>query len=457
MTALLAILDIGKTHAKVVLVEAGTGQEVFTAKRANISTDTPLCRQLDVVAIERWLCEALRSTPLSSQVAAIVPVAHGATAVLIAADGSIVAAPDYEDRRFEDVSDAYEALRESFATTLSPSLPLGLNLGRQLFYLQSREPQAFGRVAKILLYPQYWAWRLSGVAASELTSLGCHTDLWRPRERNFSALARSHGWHRLLPAIQPASAVLGAVTAGFSLASGLPADCRVICGIHDSNASYLDHLLSRGREQPFAVISSGTWTVVMANRGDPGKLREARDMLANIDAFGEPVATARFMGGREYEAIAPDRAPVDVDALATVLQRNAIALPSFAHAGPFQNQRGRLLNADGMTGSERAALATLYVALMSDYTLDALGADGDVLIDGPLASNPLFPSVLAALRPARVFAVSGTSGVCVRAANYLAGLNGPPVDSLSPIAPLDLPALASYRAAWRAQLPPAAG
>ena len=46
-------------------------------------------------------------------------------------------------------------------------------------------------------------------------------------------------------------------------------------------------------------------------------------MLANVDALGHAVPTARFMGGREYEAIlGPGDAPVvpTHDALASILQ-----------------------------------------------------------------------------------------------------------------------------------------
>ena len=68
------------------------------------------------------------------------------------------------------------------------------------------------------------------------------------------------------------------------------------CGIHDSNASYLCYRVGRPAGQPFAVVSSGTWTVIMAHGSDLARLRENRDMLANVDAFGVPVATARFTG-----------------------------------------------------------------------------------------------------------------------------------------------------------------
>ena len=48
-------------------------------------------------------------------------------------------------------------------------------------------------------YPQYWAWRLSGTKAAEVTSFGAHTDLWNPRAATFSGLAETEGWARLVP------------------------------------------------------------------------------------------------------------------------------------------------------------------------------------------------------------------------------------------------------------------
>ncbi len=64
--------------------------------------------------------------------------------------------------------------------TGSPTLPMGLNLGAQIHWQARRFPDAFAKTRHILMYPQYWAFRLTGVAASEATSLGCHTDLWAP-------------------------------------------------------------------------------------------------------------------------------------------------------------------------------------------------------------------------------------------------------------------------------------
>lgn len=445
---LIALIDIGKTHAKVSVIDPKTGAEIRGSRRANAVVQGPAMRELDIEAICQWLLGALRDAPHRDRIRTIVPVAHGAAAVLIDRDNRVIAAPDYEDACFERVNAEYRQQRDAYQSTYSPDLPLGLNLGRQLFFLQEAQPQLFSRAAHALLYPQFWAWRLSGVMASEVTSLGCHSDLWLPRERSFSKLAQARGWDKLFPPKQLAGDVLGPISAEVATATGLDPQCQVTSGIHDSNASYLKYLIARD-EEPFTVISSGTWTVVMANRADLSRLREDKDMLASVDAFGSPVATARFMGGREYEAIAGTEARPNAPALLNVIERQAMALPAFASAGPFAGREGRLINADNLSGSERAGVATLYVALMCELLIEMLGADGTVLIDGPLATNPLFGSILRALLPERSVELSSGDGGNTRAACYLAGCHDAPSAAMTPATAMTLQSLPAYRDAWR--------
>lgn len=95
---------------------------------------------------------------------------------------------DYEHEYPQDIRDAYTRLRPSFDETFSPRLAMGLNVGAQLHYQKSAFPEEFAKVATILTYAQYWTARLTGVAANELTSLGCHTDLWNPKAGRYSSL-----------------------------------------------------------------------------------------------------------------------------------------------------------------------------------------------------------------------------------------------------------------------------
>ncbi len=449
--SLIAVFDVGKTNAKIAFVDPATGQETWSVRRANEIVRGPCGRELDVVAIEAWLLESLRAAPERERVKVIVPIAHGAAAVLVDHEGARVAAPDYEDTAFDEVAAAYAALRDPYAHTFSPHLPQGLNLGRQLFYLQERRPDLYARAAHLLMYPQYWSWRLSGVMSTEVTSLGTHTDLWRPHDEAYSQLARARGWARLMPPLRRATDRLGTLRASVAAATGLEASCEVACGIHDSNASYLRFLLDREREA-FTVVSSGTWTIVMANRGDLRRLREERDMLANVNAFGAPIATARYMGGREYEAIAGGSEVPTLSGVGDILARGAMALPSFASAGPYSGRAGRVEGED-LDGVRRASLATLYSALMTSLLIESLGAAGEIFVDGPLARNPLFASLLAACVPAGSVR-SFTQGGGTRVATYLAGLpaSATPIAEPQTVVPLRLPGLLDYQAKWRHRL-----
>ena len=57
--------------------------------------------------------------------------------------------------------------------------------------------------------------------------------------------------------------------------------------------------------------------------------------------------------------------------------------------------------------AEQAALATLYVVLMSDYCLQALGAEAaPVVVEGAFTANPFFGPLLAGLHEGREGLVS---------------------------------------------------
>lgn len=459
MSGLVAVVDIGKTNAKLMLIEE-SGRTLWSVERPSPTVATPdsapFNRQLDIHGIESWLVDQLKAAPEKHRIRAIVPVAHGAAMVLVGRDGEALLAPDYEDSVYDAVLPAYRAQRPPFAETLSPGLPAGLNLGTQIFAVQHLLPKVFAHTQYILTYPQYWSYRLSGVASSEVTSLGCHTDLWNPASAGFSGLVARQDWAAMFPPVQPARAVLGALRRNIAQETGLSEDCRIICGIHDSNASYLSHRVARDRTENFSTVSSGTWCIILAKGADLGLLHETEDMLANVDALGVPTPTARFMGGREYAAIAGEAgrgvAP-DERALAEVLTAGAMALPSFALAGPCQGREGQLIGDAALSAAGRATLATFYCALMTDFILDHLGTTGAILVDGPFAANPLFPGLLASLRPADQVLPSGTRGGIAAAVLWLAGFTPPPEHHAAgtPMLP-QAEALRAYRDRWRDML-----
>lgn len=447
-----AVLDVGKTHARLCVVD-GAGQPLETLRRRSEVGPGPPYPHLDTDSLFDWVLDGLASLCTRHDIGSIVPVAHGATAALLAGDELALPVVDYEQEIPAGASAAYDRQARDFAHTGSPRLPLGLNLGRQLFWQRQAFPLEVARATDLLLHPQYWAYRLSGAKVAEVTSLGCHTDLWEPAAGAPSSFARSAGWADLLPPVVPAWATVGAPSADVRSRTGLAADCCVLAGIHDSNASFLAHRAPRTDD--FCVVSTGTWVVCMAHGAEWARLGEERDMLANVDAFGGPVPSARFMGGREYAAIAGDGAagaPAAAD-LERVLRRGALALPAFASGGgPFAGRRGRSIDADDLDASGRAALAALYCALVTDTCLDLLGARGDIVVEGRFAANEAYVAALAGLRPDRSVSVSrdetGTVAGAVALCDLAAGRlpSSPPLVAVSPWDPASLD---RYRARWR--------
>ncbi|KQV61151.1 L-fuculose kinase [Pelomonas sp. Root1217] len=445
------VLDIGKTNAKLTLIDAA-GQTLAEARTPNtVRRDGPYPHH-DTERLWSWMLDQLRELSLLARIRAIVPVTHGATAALIDDAGLVLPVPDYEHVPGDAVDAArYDALRPPFDESGSPQLPAGLNLGRQLDWLQARFPAEFARTQHVLMYPQYWAWRLCGVAASEVTSLGCHTDLWRPRVGRWSSLVERLGWEKLFPPRRDAWSRLGKLRPELAADTGLPADCEIVCGIHDSNASLLRHLLTLQQSGPCTVLSTGTWVIAAALGSATQPLVEAQDMLANCNVFGDAVPCIRFMGGREFGAIAGTQpASFGLDELQRLIAQQTLALPCFAETGgPFAGQPGRITGPAPKTPAEQAALATLYVVLMADHCLAALGTTGRVVVEGAFTANPWFGPLLAGLAEGRDVTVSDDSSGTTCGAWLLNAWGSAPEATAAPVAALNLPGWRAYRDAWR--------
>ncbi len=349
------VLDVGKTNAKLVAFDEA-GRVQLELRRPSAVLAGPPYPSLDADGVFEWAVEGLARMAADRDVRAIVPVAHGAAAALVAGDALALPVLDYEFDGVGEFDAEYEPLARDFARTHSPRLPAGLNLGRQLFWLERVFPAEFARTTDILLCPQYFAWRLSGAKHAEPTSLGCHTDLWQPEARAFSRFARERGFAARFPPLVPAWTRVGAIRPELAHATGVREDCAVLAGVHDSNASYLAQL-ARRRDR-FTVVSTGTWFVCLARGAKLERLRPDCDMLANVDVYGDPVATARFMGGRMHEAL------------------RARGLSAEAAAAELARETGRCL--------------------------DRLGAEGELIVEGPFARDAAYCAALAALRAPQV-------------------------------------------------------
>ena len=423
---LIGILDVGKTHTKFIVADADSGRIAAQHERASRSIEGPVIRALDVVGIERWLRETLSAFPDKAAIEALVPVAHGAAAVLLDSEDQVHFAPDYEDHAFELVAETYRTQRDPFSETFSPFLPLGLNMGRQLYLSRVLACDAVQAYPVLSALPAV-------LGLADVRREGERSDVSRLSYRSVATAGGQTLRARRPQGLEPhASCATGrhrtrwvacrqslcaqpdwtrAVASSAAFMTPMPLTSATALGAQQRSPSRWSRV----------GHGSSSWRMALIYRACVSR----DDMLANVDALGHAVPTARFMGGREYEAIlGPSDAPVvpTHDALASILRRRAFALPPARAASERSGFAGRLIRTEGLKGEERAALATAYLALRTDRRLSDLGATGDILVDGPLSANRLYVELLANLRPECPIRLCDARSGVVRASLVLAGI-----------------------------------
>lgn len=444
----MAVFDLGKTNSKLFVISAD-GRVIDEARTRPSWVEHGDLRVLDDAALHDWMRDELARVVAEHGVDRMTFSGHGCTFALISGDELVHPILDYEQEPPADAAARIDGMIPDFAETFSPKLPLGFNYGRHLLWLDDRDPDLIGRADTILAYPQFWGWKFAAATVSEVSYLGCHSHLWAPLKDDFSSLVDRMGWRPLMPDFARAGSVIGkhAVT----LPDGGTAEVAVHNGVHDSNSA-LYYYRSLGFSD-FTLISSGTWVIIFNTASPIDTLDRHRDMLANVTVDHQPAATIRFMGGREYDVASGGwTKPVSIEAVASVISRQAFALPSFAPGGPMQGHEGQFVG-PVVEGEERAAAALLYVALMTDLSLDLIGSQNTIVIDGGLVKTGLYASILAALRPDQPVHVSANpegSAFGAAALVFDAAGKSPFVNDCVEATPVTLPGLDDYRRAWRA-------
>jgi len=276
------------------------------------------------------------------------------------------------------------------------------------------------------------------------------------------------GWAQRLAPLARADEAIGTLCPELAEATGLSAATRVYAGLHDSNAALL---AARGfprlADRDATVLATGTWFIAMRHtsaRATVADLSEARDCLVNVDPFGQPVPSARFMGGREIESlieldtrqvdIKPDQ-PQLLHAVPSLLESSAMVLPTLAPGcGPFPWRHGGWINRPADWHSRRAG-ACLYAALMTDASLDLIGSRDALVVEGRFAEAQVFVRALAALRPETAVYVANEHNDVALGALRLLDPELAPAGRLHEVVPLDGD-LGGYRACWMSRLSTAA-
>jgi sugar (pentulose or hexulose) kinase len=441
----LGVFDFGKTNHKFFVFDRDLGI-ISDQHKSPLWREHMGLRVLDDAEVYRWMTQCLIEASERFGIEGVTTSAHGCTFALIDREGLVHPILDYEQDVPEAVATRIDPDVPPYTETYSPILPLGINFGRHLLWLADEKPEAIEQADAILGLPQYWGWRLGGAAVSERSYFGCHSHLWAPLKADFSSLVDQRDWRKKLPEFQPAGAEVGEHQ--LRLASGEARSLRVYNGVHDSNASL--HLYRAMGFDDLTVVSTGTWVIVINTGGELDHLRPEQDMLLNVAVDGRLLPTIRFMGGREFDVISRHwRSEISPAALCSVIAKSAFALPSFAPGGPHKGTHGQFVGPE-LEGEERAALAILYVALMTDLCLDLIGTSNPIIVDGGLGRGGLYAGALAALRPQMpVFESNVREGTATGAAALAFGSVPKGAEKPNPATPAHLPGLADYRRLWR--------
>ncbi|HWV13422.1 MAG TPA: carbohydrate kinase, partial [Sphingobium sp.] len=278
----------------------------------------------------------------------------------------------------------------------------------------------------------------------------------------FSPLAERMGWATPFAPFAKAADCIGTLRPDLAERTGLSPDIRVLAGLHDSNAALL---AARGFDEiaqgDSTILSTGTWFIAMRLPQEAlatSNLAEGRDCLVNVDAYGNAVPSARFMGGREIETviefdtrrvdIKPDQ-PALIAAVPELLKSGAMLLPTLAPGfGPYPAGSGHWTERPDDWYQRRAAVC-LYAALVADTMLDLIGSRDRLLVEGRFADADVFVRALASLRPdMQVYTANAHNDVSFGALRLI-DPSLKPQGSLSRVEPLDQD-ISSYRSSWLA-------
>ena len=424
-TPVVAVLDIGKTNKKVSLYDS-TFQTLASERKPFGVTMRDGLEVEQTDEILAWFRGVLAQFSKEYEIRAISISSQGATCALLDEKGDL-AYPviSYTSEKGAEIADAFYAQYGDRASlhrmTGTPDLGFA-NAAKMLFYVRSRMPEVWARTQRALFLPQYLGYMLTGRQGMEPTYLGNHNYLWNIKAQTWSTVGCDLKADQLFPALSSPWDSLGTVTPAIAQECGLPADCTVTLGIHDSNANFLPYL---AKGYPNCLLNStGTWCVAMQLATTPELTEEeiAHKIFFNVDVLNRPVKTSVFPGGLEYETFTGFTSledKNDTSLLSQVIQNRDLFIVTgvLPDATIFAHSIARVIHQDKtyllkdlrnapdkpMTALGGAYLAALNLALaiQSAEVFRRLGASAGttVFIEGGFARNPQYCALLAALCP----------------------------------------------------------
>ena len=300
-TPTIAIFDIGKTNKKLFLFNEN--YEIVYEKSTQFDeiTDEDGDPCEDVELLSKWVLDAFNEILQNPdfEVKALNFSTYGASFVHLNSEGKVIAPlynylKPYSETLKKQFYDTYGGEQVFTRKTASPVLG-NLNSGMVLYRLKYENPAFFTQICYSLHLPQYISFLFTGKYYSDITSIGCHTNLWDFEKNQYHEWVKKEGILEKLAPLPPEGEfcllpLWGQGGLGF--------------GLHDSSAALIPYLATF-KGQKFVLISTGTWCITLNpfNHTPLTNDELLQDCLAYLQYTGNPVKASRLFAGYEHEQI----------------------------------------------------------------------------------------------------------------------------------------------------------
>ena len=290
---LVLVLDCGATNARAVAVDT-TGRVVSSASRPNEPARQPDAPEdwriwplNDVFAKLADACSEAIAAIEPERIRALTVTTFGADGAPVSADGELTyPVISWQCSRTEELA-AKIGQRidpwELFRVTGYQVIPFDTLL--KLIWLRENEPQALEDADEWLMMPGLLSMLLCGERSIDPTSAGTMMAMdMAQRDWSESILKEAELDPSFFPRWVEPGQVIGKVTSEAADRTGLPAGIPVVAAGHDTQFA----AVGSGAAPYEAILSSGTWEILMMRQRSYEASRKGFDSGLIIEADAEP-------------------------------------------------------------------------------------------------------------------------------------------------------------------------
>ena len=298
-TPVSAVFDIGKTNKKLLLFDEQYRVVSEHAENLPETVDEDGFPCEDLERLKNFVFKSLEqilSNP-NWEIRVLNFSSYGASLVYLDENGKPLTPlynylKPYPEKLLEQFYSDYGGKEAFAAKTASPVLG-SLNSGMQLYRIKYERPELLEKIKTVLHLPQYLCYLITGKLCSDITSIGCHTNLWDFEKNEYHEwLSKENLLDKLAP-LAPSKSIFRVRYKDHHFDSGI--------GLHDSSAALIPYLLSF--KVPFILISTGTWCISLNpfNSSPLTSVELSSDCLCYLQYNTKPVKASRLFAGHYHD------------------------------------------------------------------------------------------------------------------------------------------------------------